>query len=219
MNLRPFGYSPRVSLLACPFCREMFEEGEATACPVCGMELTKFDKLPPSLDAIHDDGGVPLSPEHDPLPFHHLGRGKGIMVVLAVAGVVLFFLPWVRLTLPYIDAKSGFDLAHQRIGWLWAAFVAWTVLIPTVLSRRTIAQLRGARVAAAFLGAIPAVAVAILLMKPPRGSLVPMRYTWDWPIYAVLAVSLVAIAFAIRLGGRVDDIKVARGTSNGQHLH
>lgn len=219
MNLRPFGYPQRVGLLACPFCREMFEEGEAKACPVCGMELTKFEKLPVSIDAVHDDGGVPLSPEHEVLPWNHLGRGKGVMAVLALIGAVLFFLPWVRLTLPYIDAKSGFDLAHQRIGWLWASFVGWSVLIPTVLSRRTIAQLRGARVAAAFLSAIPAVAVTILLSKPPRGGLIPVRYTWDWPIYGVLAVSLVAIAVAVRLGGRADDIKVTRGTSTGQHLH
>jgi hypothetical protein len=208
-----------VGLLACPFCREMFEEGEATSCPVCGMELTKFDKLPVSIEAIHDDGEIPLEPEHDLLPWSCLRRGKGIMILLAVFGVALFFLPWVRLTLPYIDSKSGFDLAHQRIGWLWASLVGWTVLIPTVLSRRTIAKLRGARVAAMFLSAIPAIAVTILLSKPPRGGLVPVRYTWDWPIYAVLAVSMVALAFATRLGGRVDDIKVARGSSNGQPLH
>ena len=219
MNLRSFRYPERGMLLACPFCREMFEEGEAKACPVCGMELTKFEKLPPSLDAIHDEGGVPLAPELELLPWTYLGRGKGPLVVLAAIGVVLFFLPWVQLTLPYIDAKSGFDLAHQRIGWLWAAFVGWTVLIPTVLSRRSIVQMRGARVAAAFLSAIPAVSVAILLARPPRGGLIPVRYTWDWPIYAMLAVSLLAIAFAVRLGGRVDDIKVARGTSKGQHLH
>jgi len=219
MNLRSFRYPERGMLLACPFCREMFEEGEAKACPVCGMELTKFEKLPPSLDAIHDEGGVPLAPELELLPWTYLGRGKGPLVVLAAIGVVLFFLPWVQLTLPYIDAKSGFDLAHQRIGWLWASFVGWTVLIPTVLSRRNIAQLRGARVAAAFLSAIPAVAVTILLTKPPHGGIVPVRYTWDWPIYAMLAVSLTAIVFAVRLGGRADDIKVARGSSVGQHLH
>jgi hypothetical protein len=219
MQLRSFGYPQRVGLLACPFCREMFEEGEAKACPVCGMALAKFEDLPPSLDAIHDEGGVPLAPELEQLPFLYLGRGRAALVVLAVAGVVLFFLPWVRLTLPYIDAKSGFDLAHQRIGWLWASFVGWTVLIPTVLSRRNIAKLRGARVAAAFLSAIPAVAVGILLSKPPRGGLIPVRYTWDWPIYAMLVVSLVAVAVAVRLGGRVDDIKVARGTSKGQAVH
>ncbi len=197
----------------------MFEEGEAKTCPVCGMALTKFEKLPVSLDAVHDDGGVPLAPEHEPLPWAYLGRGRGVMVAFAALGVVLFFLPWVRLTLPYVDSKSGFELSHQRIGWLWASFVGWTVLIPTVFSRRTIAALRGARVAAAFLSAIPAVAATILLSKPPRGGLVPVRFTWDWPIYAVLALSLTAIAVATRLGGRVDDIKVARGTSRGENLH
>ncbi|MDB4943036.1 MAG: hypothetical protein JWP97_2570 [Labilithrix sp.] len=206
-------------LLACPFCREMFEEGEAKACPVCGMELTQFEKLPVSLDAIHDEGGVPIEPEHVDLPWTFLGRSKGPLVVLGFAGAVLFFLPWVRLTLPYIDAKSGFDLAHQRIGWLWAAFVGWSVLIPTVLSRRSIMQMRGARVAAAFLSAIPAVSVGILLARPPRGGLVPVRYTWDWPIYAMLGVSLLALAFAARLGGRLDDIKVTRGSAAGRDLH
>ena len=63
MNLRSFGYPERVGLLACPFCHEMFEEGEAKACPVCGMALTKFEKLPLSLDAAHDEGGVPTAPE------------------------------------------------------------------------------------------------------------------------------------------------------------
>ena len=219
MNLRSFGYPERVGLLACPFCREMFEDGEAKACPVCGMALTKFENLPLSHDAVHDEGGVPTAPELETLPWTFFGRGKGPLLVLGFAGAALFFLPWVQLTLPYIDAKSGFDLAHQRIGWLWAAFVGWTVLIPTVLSRRSITQMRGARVAAAFLSAIPAVSVAILLAKPPHGGLIPVRYTWDWPIYAMLGVSLLAIAFAVRLGGRVDDIKVGRGTSKGQHVH
>lgn len=213
------GYAPRVSLLACPFCREMFEEGEAEACPVCGMKLAKLEKLPPSLDAMHDEAGVPTTPELELLPWSYLGRGRGLLVALAAVGIVLFFLPWVRLTLPYIDAKSGFDLAHQRIGWLWASFVGWSVLIPTVLTRRTIAHLRGARVAAAFLSAIPAVAVGILLSKPPHGGRIPVRYTWDWPIYAVLAVSLVAVLVSVRLGGPIDDIRVSRGTSKGQPVH
>lgn len=212
-------YARRVALLACPFCREMFEEGEAKTCPVCGMELAQLHKLPPSIDAMHDEGGVPTAPEMEQLPWSYLRRGRGALVVLAALGIVFFFLPWVRLTLPYIDAKSGFTLAHERIGWLWAAFVGWSVLIPTVLSRRTIAHMRGARVAAAFLSAIPAVSVGILLAKPPRGGLVPVRYTWDWPIYAVLAVSIVAVLVSLRFGGRVDDIKVARGTSKGQPVH
>lgn len=212
-------YARRVALLACPFCREMFEEGEAKACPVCGMELAQLHKLPPSIDAMHDEGGVPTAPEMERLPWTYLGRGRGPLVVLGAIGIVLFFLPWVRLTLPYIDAKSGFTLAHERIGWLWAAFVGWSVLIPTVLSRRTIMHMRGARVAAAFLSAIPAVSVGILLAKPPRGGIVPVRYTWDWPIYGVLVVSILAVLVSLWFGGRVDEIKVTRGTSKGQPVH
>src|SRR5690606_35131242 len=123
------------------------------------------------------------------------------------------------ITLPYIDSRSGFDLAHQRIGWLFAAGVAWVVLVPTVLSRRTILQLRGARVAAGFLSAIPTVAIGVLLARPPRGGIVPVRYSWEWPIFAMLAVSLVAVIVSVRLGGRVDDIAVTRGSSKGEALH
>jgi hypothetical protein len=216
------GYRQDVSLLACPFCREMFEQGEAKTCPVCGMALAPFEKLPPSYDAQHDEAGVPTAPEIEAFSFTYLGRGRGALALLAAIGLVLFFLPWVRMTMPYIDAVSAFDMARHRIGWLWAAGVAWIVLIPTVLSRRTILQLRGARVAAAFLSAIPAVAVVVLLARSPKragGGLVPIVYTWNWPIYAMLGVSLVAIAFSLRLGGRIDDIKVGRGSSKGQAVH
>jgi hypothetical protein len=213
------GYARRVGLLACPFCREMFEEGEAKTCPVCGMELAKLHKLPPSIDALHDEAGVPTAPEVELLPRTYLGRSKGPIALLALAGLAFFFLPWVRLTMPYIDAKSAFDLAHERIGWLWGICAAWVVLIPTVLSRRSILQMRGARVAAAFLSAIPTVAISVLLAKPPRGGIIPVRYTWDWPMWATLAVSLLAIAFSIRLGGSVSDIRVKRGSSKGQAVH
>jgi hypothetical protein len=94
------------------------------------------------------------------------------------------------------------------------------VLVPTVLSRRTIAQLRGARVAAAFLSAMPATSVAILLLRQPHGAHgVPLRFTFEWPMYGALAVSLAALVFAVRLGGRVDLIQLRRGTSQGQIVH
>lgn len=197
----------------------MFEDGEADACPICQMPLAKLHKLPPSIDAMHDEAGVPTTPELEPMPLTYLGRGKGPLAVLALLGLACFFLPWVRLTMPYIDAKSAFDLAHERIGWLWACCAAWVVLVPTVLSRRSILQMRGARVAAAFLSAIPAVAIGALLVNPPRGGIVPVRYTWGWPMWATLVVSLAAILVSIRLGGSTDIIDVKRGSSKGQALH
>src|SRR5437868_9052776 len=59
-------YAPSV-LVACPFCREMFAPGERSQCPVCGVALVPIDRLPPSADAIAEDG-IPHQPEHDRLP-------------------------------------------------------------------------------------------------------------------------------------------------------
>lgn len=221
--IRPHVYAARVALVACPFCREMFEEKEHRTCPLCGVGLTAFEKLPPSHDAQMEDGGIPVEPEHEPLPASYMGRGRGALTVLALVGLALFFLPWIRETLPETIAIRGFDLA-RRLGWSWGAAVAWVVLVPTVLSRRSIAQLRGARVAAAFLSAVPATTVGILLARPPqgvwvRGAFIAVRFAYDWPIFATLAVSVIAALFSLRLGGRVDDIKVSRGTSAGHSLH
>ncbi len=214
-----FGYAARVALLACPFCREMFEDGEATACPLCGMALKPFDKLPPSHDAHAEDGGVPALPETELLPWTFLGRGKGALVALAAAGFPLFFLPWIHLRLPYEQDLSAFDLSRHRLGWLWAVAVAWSVLVPTVLSRRSIVQMRGARIAAAFLAAIPAISTLILLARPPHGAFFKVQFSYGLPVYATLALSLIGVVFALRLGGRVDDIKVSKGSSKGQTLH
>lgn len=210
-------YAARVQLVACPFCRELFEADEESHCPVCGFELRPMHKLPLS----HDAAGLedaPTAPEFERLPALYWQRSRGALVVLGIIGLVLFFLPWIRVTLPHDAAHSGFALSH-RLGWSWGAGVAWVVLVPTVFSRRSILQMRGARVAAAALAAFPGLTAAILLLKPLRAALVPLRYTYEWPIYATVAASLVAIAFALRLGGRVDDIRVTHGSSTGQPLH
>ncbi len=198
----------------------MFDEGEALVCPLCGVALTQFEKLPPSHDARELDDGeiIPNAPEYEPFPLTYIGRNKGVIAALALVGFALFFLPWLQVTLPQTMDLSGFDLA-RRMGWSWGAGVAWVVLVPTVLSRRNIVQMRGARVAAAFLSAIPAFTIAVLLIWPVRGGLVPVRFTYDWSLWATLLVSLVAFGFSTRLGGPLDDIKVARGSSQGQSLH
>jgi hypothetical protein len=197
----------------------MFEEGEAAACPVCQMPLAQLHKLPPSHDAMHDEAGVPTAPEAQELPATYLGRGKGLLAVLGLFGLACFFLPWVQQTMPYIASKSGFTLAHERIGWLWACCAAWVVLVPTVLSRRSILQMRGARVAAAFLSAIPGIATGILLATPPHGTRYHVKYTFDWPMYATLAVAVLAVLVSFRLGGSIQDITVKSGSSKGQSLH
>jgi hypothetical protein len=214
----PWGYAPPVALLACPFCREMFERNERRACPVCGVELVAFEKLPASDEVLNEDG-LPREPEYEPLPAAYLGRGRGVLVALALAGLGAFFMPWVHVTLPDITTYSGFALA-RRLGWAWGAGVGWFILVPTVLSRRSIMQMRGARVAAAFLAAVPGVTACVLLGRPPHGSHgVPLHFTFGAGLYATVALSLAALAVAFVLGGRVDDIRLRRGTSHGQVVH
>src|SRR5579863_3691411 len=208
-------YAARVPLLACPFCREMFEKSERGACPVCGVALVAFEKLPPSEDALNEDG-APREPEYEPLPATYFGRGRGPLAVVAALGLVAFALPWVHLTMPDVVDYSGLELS-RRLGWVWGAGVAWFVLLPTVLSRRSIMQMRGARVAASFLAAVPGLTSALLLARPPHGAHgVPVRFDWEPALYATLALSVVGVGFALFFGGRVDDIAVRRGTSAGQ---
>lgn len=216
----PIGYLAPVPLVACPFCREMFDTTEAAECPTCDIELQALAKLPPSPTLRHesDEWDEDLGPEHDKLAWTYTGRGRGALVAASVLGVVLFLVPWIHMTLPYTAALSGWDLA-RRSGWSWGAGVAWTVLAPTIASRRTIDQLRGARVAAAFLAAIPAITIGILLAFPPRSGIVPVRITFEWPMYATLVLSLAAVVVGVRLGGRVDVLVAKKGSSKGETLH
>jgi len=196
----------------------MFERGEKDVCPHCDVPLASFDKLPPSHDAALEDDGIPVEPQHERLRMTDLRRGKGAIVVLAAAALGLLFAPWVHVTLPAEATYSGFELA-RRLGWAWGVGCAWIVLVPTVLSRESIAQLRGARLVATFLSVVPAITIAIVLARSPHSTLVPVRYAWMWPMYASVLASLISAVVSVQLGGRIDDLKVTRGTSRGQTLH
>jgi hypothetical protein len=211
-------YARPVALLACPFCREMFELGETPACRTCGVTLVAFEKLPLSDEAASEDGVI-RQPEWEPLALTYLGRGRGALALLALGGAVVFFGPWVHLTMPDLVSYSGFDLS-RRLGWAWGAAVAWFVLLPTVLSRRSVMKMRGARVAASFLSAIPGLTAGLLLARPPHGAHgVPLHFSWAWGLFATLAFSLAAVAFSLFFGGRLDEIALRRGSSAGQVVH
>jgi len=208
-------------LTACPFCHELFARGEARECPSCGLALTDLAKLPPSHDALaEDDFGIPMQPHLETLPWFEVRRGRGILLIGAVLGFIAFFAPWVNMTSPELHLLSGADLA-KRSGWIWGAGVAWFILFPMALTRRSIDQMRGARVAAAFLSFVPVITVSILWLMPPHARYVPIRFDWGWGLYATLALGVIATAAAVRFGGRIDDIKVARGAlaGRGETLH
>ncbi|WP_235879841.1 hypothetical protein [Polyangium aurulentum] len=203
-------------LVACPFCREMFEAGEARTCPECGLALQDVTKLPPSRD--EDDEPVP--PHMETLPWAYLGRWRGVLVALAVLGLVAFFLPWMRETAPEIREMSGFAFA-RRLSWMWAPGVAWFVMLPLVLTRRSIHAMRGARFAVGLLALIVIMTVALRVARVPESSRIrPVRFEWAYGLHATFVLGLAALVAAVRFGGRVDDVPTQKHRRRGDEtLH
>jgi hypothetical protein len=219
----PVSYAAAIAmtgLVACPFCREMFEPNEARSCPECGLRLQPLEKLPPSAEAQAEDGPIIETPPHmEELPWSYAGRGRALLLGLALVGLGLFFAPWVSETAPEIREWSGFEFA-RRLGWLWAPAVAWFVMVPLVLSRRSIYKMRGARVAVGFLAGIVLTTVAVRVGFTPVSSLLrPVRVAWGWGLYGSGVVALLALAVATRFGGRLDDVPTKQPRRGEETLH
>jgi hypothetical protein len=204
------GYALAVArLLACPFCRQLFPEGEAPQCPDCAVALVAMDKLPPSHDVLADEleEGEVVPPEHRLLPWRYLGRGRGALLLIAALGLGCFFAPWVRLHAPDELTISGFDLARGRAGWLWGGAVGWFTLLPLTWTRRTIAKLRGVRIISVLFALLTLGEVAMMMAMPPQSARYrPVSFEWGWGLYLSGVVAILGAFTAARLGGRIDDV-------------
>lgn len=199
---------PMAALQACPFCRKLFTTGEARACPDCDVALVGMNQLPPSLDALGEeaeDGHVTF-PEDQLLPTTYMGRGRGALIALSLAGIASFFLPWVELTMPETAVYSAFDLARGRAGWLWGGATAWFVMIPLVLSRRTIARMRGVRIVIIMFAAMTFTEALMLWLMPPRRGITPLELHFRYGLFLSGAISLLGVAVAARFGGSLDNL-------------
>jgi hypothetical protein len=193
-------------LLACPFCRQLFPSGEVETCPECGIALKPLAKLPPSHDALAEDPPEVVPPHMVPLPWTYLGRGRGLLAALGLLGLLAFFAPWVQERAPDLIRYSGFDLGI-RLRWIWAAGIAFLVMVPLVLSRRSVHAMRGARFAVGFLAGVVLVTVIVRIAFVPTGStLRPVRYEWGWGLYACGAIALLVIGAVTRFGGSLEQL-------------
>lgn len=164
------------------------------------MALVATHKLPKT-QAELDEEAARTPPDEEILPWTYPGRGRAALIALALAGLVAFLMPWVRETMPENQVLSGLELA-QRIGWSWAPAVAWFVMIPLVLSRRSVFKMRGARVATAFLAGISLATVITRVATAPASThLRQVRFTWGEGMWLTAAIAVVAIGVAIRFGG------------------
>lgn len=200
---------PVRGLVACPFCRELYPVGEHKRCPHCEVDLVRSSRLPPADPALLGDASAPPppAPEERLLPWWSPALGRGPLALLAIAGLVSFGLPWVWLNAPDRVVFTGVEVA-QRTGLSWAAAAAWFTLLPLVLSRRTARAMRGVRLIAALLAAVPTIIAGSLLLNPPsaaqvRGVVVPLRFEWGVGLVATLVLGLLASALAVFAFGRL----------------
>jgi hypothetical protein len=210
---------PMSGLYACPFCRQLFQAGEARVCPECGLKVEDLAKLPPSYDAKLEEPEEPVPPHMEQMPWTYLGRGRALLIALALAGLAAFFAPWVHETAPEVRTLSGFGLARLS-GMFWAPAIAWFVIVPLVLTRRSIYKMRGARIAVGFLAGVALVSVATLLYSPPKSSRRRVVHIeWEWGIYASAAIAAAGLGAATRFGGKLDDIPTKQHRRGDEVLH
>jgi len=196
-------------LLSCPFCRELFAQGEGPRCPTCDLPLMPLHQLPLSLDGEQEAAaGVVDPPEDQKLPLFYLRRGRGLLAALAGVGLSLFCAPWVSLSKPDEVTLSGLDLAATNAPFLWGGAVGWFLLIPLVLSRRTLNQMFGVRVICTLFALLTAGETSMMLLRPPvEHSYFATGLTYTWGIYASLVISLAGAVCALRLGGSQHDLR------------
>lgn len=200
------GYSGvMAALMACPFCRKLYTEGEATTCPDCDVGLVAMSQLPPSLDALENEAEQGF-PEDQLLPTTYMGRGRGALLALSALGLFAFFLPWVELTTPESVVYSAFDLARGRAGFLWGGATAWLVMIPLVITRRTITRMRGVRVVTVMFAAMTFTEALMLWLMPPHRGATPLELHFRYGLYLSGAISLAGVAVAARFGGSLDNL-------------
>ena len=218
-------------LRACPFCRELFTPEEDDVCPECDIVLRPLHELPPSYELREADAvkWERTPPEDRLLPATYWRRGRGVLLVTSLLGLALFFAPWIELTKPDIVTYSGWTLVSTRGFWFGGGAIGWFLCIPLVFTRRTVNQMRGVRIITTFFAAITALQCLFLLLNAPTSTLVPVAYSWGWGFYASIVVSLLAVPFAARFGGSIQDThqdldekpatKKEPASSEGQTLH
>ena len=218
-------------ILACPFCRELYGDDEVEVCPECDVLLRPLCDLPPSYEVREAEAAEweRTPPQDRLLPWHYFQRGRGVLLALALLGLGCSFAPWIELVKPQTVTLSGWDLATTRGFWFGGALASWLVMLPLVFSRRTITKMRGIRIILCLFSVTPTVQSLMLGLNAPTSELVPVEYHWGWGFYATALLGMVALPFAARFGGRVDDLPADLGrelapnaeptTSAGHTLH
>jgi len=176
---------------------------------MCSVPLKPVEKLPLSYEARLAQAAelAAIAPEDRTVPWLYYRRGRGALLLVAIAGLFAFFSPWVLLHAPDELVLSGYHLARARGGWFFGSAIGWFVMIPLVATRRTVYKMRGVRIVTAMFAALSVVEPAELLLHPPHASrYLPLSFEWGWGLFATLALGVLGAVLGARFGGRLDDI-------------
>lgn len=202
-SLYPSGVA---DLLACPFCRSLFTRDETAICPHCDLHLVELSHLPPRDDSA--ETGTGEAPEDRVLSPWFLGRGRGACGALALLGLVLFFQPWAKLERPDEVVLSGFDIARGGATWLFGGAIAWFLLLPLLLSRRTVRSLVGVRALVVTAALMTLGETLLLRLRPPTDSAwMQWGLSYLWGLDASMMVACLAAGLGLRLGGSTRDFR------------
>lgn len=192
-------------IFACPFCREMWSDDEGVShCPDCDVDLLPLHEMPPSAEAqLEREAELERTPEeHRKRGLFELGRGRGLLVLLALLGLLGFFQPWFVIKKPEDVILSGYLIARHFAGWVWGGAVGWFILIPLVITRRSIASMRGVRAICAFFASLSAGEILILANVSPTSKVhVPIEFGWTWGLFFSATVSIFGTIVALGFGG------------------
>jgi hypothetical protein len=188
----------------------MFAESEARLCPECGVDLVETHKMPPTQEELAERARAieATHPADRLVAWHYARRGRGPLLVLALAGLVAYGLPWVEMTQPSIRTYSGYDLA-RRTFWLWGGAVAWFISLPLVFTRRTVHEMRGVRAVLVLFGLTAFAEVLLFVYQAPRQtSAAPVLFEYGYGLYVNAALSVLFIGMALRFGGDPERFEV-----------
>ena len=194
-------------LLCCPFCRDLYtKDDNLERCPDCGVELIPFYELAPSPEAELEQDALleQIAPEWRPISIWDWRRGRGLLVLLAIVGLASYTLPWFSQTMPETRILTGYQLARHYVGWLWGGAVGWFILLPLVITRRSIAAMRGVRMIAAIFASLTATEILVFVnVTASRQSQVVVEFAWEWGIWVSCFISALGTCAAVLFGGPI----------------